>query len=446
MNAIRTEKLGMAALFGLAVLIVTLAVAVFFPETFAVVGPKLGGNHLTPLTLVTPFLIGAFIIFAWKKETRLKHTLLDLVVAGLAVYMAVRNLVGDAPAGAVKYALFFFSLYYVSAVLAEKVAGRKVLFSAAVVFLAVVVFYGLVEYALGENPLYHTLTAKTIPPSSGDYYRVGSTLAHPISLAAFLLQMTPFALYWWLGSKQRWRKLVGAVVSLLSGFVLFLSFTRSSILIAAGGIVALITVTLRRNRKDLMLGMLALVAVAWLLTVIWFEDLSQVANRNMSLRQRQLAWGIAVRAVPGKPVFGAGYGQAAAELRRLDERAEFLYQYTGRNVAVDNQYLSSIVEGGFIQLLLLLAVLVLVVCAGFGRLRSDMSAGNPMWPPLTGIVLLMLNAALFDPLSIWSNLTVFWFEVGLVRGISDAGRTGTVACLVPPGEYNGAIETSDADD
>jgi len=408
--------------YGLLVILATLTVALVFPETFAVVGPVIGGNHLTPLTLLTPFLFVAFLLFAWRRESRLGLKLLDLAVAALVIYMALRNLFGADAAGTLKYVMFFGSLYYVTAVVARTSEGRRLLFDAMVVLLAVVALYGLIEYIAQSNIIYHSLITKTVPPSSGNYYRIGSTLAHPISLAAFILQALPFSMYWWLASAQRWRRYTGAIVTLVALVDLFFTFTRSSMAIAVVAGIIFVFMLLRRRKKILVIAGLVFAVTAMLLTVVWFNDLAQMANRDSSYRQRQLAWDVSLDAIAGKPVIGAGYGQAAVELRRLSDKTVFLYELTGRNVAVDNQYLATLVEGGFLQFVLLLSVIVVTFLYGYRRMRSDWSISNLVWPPLAGIVLLLINAILFDPLSIWSNLTVFWFEIGLIRGISVRGN------------------------
>lgn len=413
---------GRIRLLALMVLIVILATSIIFPETFVVLGPSIGGNHLTPLTMLTPFLLVVGLVLLSRRECRLDFNILDLAVAALAAYIALRNIWGVDALGALKYSLFIAALYYVTAVLAADVKYRQVLFDTAVVLLAVVSFYEILEYIMRDNLLYGSLIAETVPQPRGDYYRGGSTLAHPVVLGAFILQAVPFSLFWWL-KKTGWRKIAGIAITLMAGMALFLSFTRTSMVIGVVAAFAFACVYLWHNKKLVLITGVTFIVVGASMIAIWQHELTEVAHRTASYHQRKFAWELAGNAIVDRPIFGAGYAQAAAALRGQDERLQQLYEQDNLNVPVDNQYLSTIVEGGFMQMVFLLAVLGAVLAQCIKYLRR--SGWQRYWilPPLAGLFLLLLNAVTFDPLTIWASLVFFWFEIGLIRGIcSNVGK------------------------
>lgn len=213
-------------------------------------------------------------------------------------------------------------------------------------------------------------------PSSGDQIRFAAFGQDPNDVARFLDLGFPIAALL-LDGKERWSGKLLAAGYLPLGFgCVLLTASRGGFLAAVVALAGCAALLIRRFRKDLLWGVLALpVAAAAIWVWVPRETLERIASitgqlQNGDLNQRINIWSAGWNAFLQAPFWGHGAGSfvAAARLAPID---------TAHNTA-----LSILVEGGLIALIL--ATSIVAICVRYlstigGPLRICLATLMAVW-------------------------------------------------------------------
>lgn len=403
--------------------VVTVAVlvsAVLFPETFVLISPRIGSNYLTPLTALLPLLALAAAGMILLQRGGLRLEAFDLLFLATVAYIVARGFGHEGDMMALKTTAYAVSLYYTVAALSARKSFVNILFLTVSLLLAVSAVYEVIEFLAGKNMLYAEYITETVRDPNSEFHRGGSTLAHPLALGAFTLQAAPFALaFWFRGKESHWRHF-GLAVYVLGSFSLFFSFTRSSWIVAGALSVLGSAYWVARRSMGKAIVVLIPVIVVSAMSLMMFNVVAShytSDDRSEAPVVRTILWKAALDAFQQAPLTGFGVGESPAMLREHGEMVRSYFERTGRELPVDNYYLTILVETGIAGFLLLGSVILATLWQGFRTVRSRTQQAAVAWAPVVGIVALLLNAFAFDALYVWSNMVFFWASMGLVRGL-----------------------------
>ncbi|MGN3975247.1 O-antigen ligase family protein [Tsuneonella sp. SYSU-LHT278] len=247
----------------------------------------------------------------------------------------------------------------------------SILFSTAVAMLelirgeSIVAALGLTGLMAGNQMINEAITAVQIRDGA---VRVQSVFNHPIVFGQLMMAMMPLPLHFLMTGEKKvkviWIFALGAII--LCGF---LSNTRSALvvgIIAAVCYFALYFLNPRRRGGFLMIVGAAI--ASYLLAPVGVELASQIAyGRNsgefgsFKAREAQIATGL--EALEDRPVSGFGSGHSL--------RVAGLTSGRYRIITIDNFYLSSALEGGYLGLTFVTLLFFAIVLCGVKRSFSN---------------------------------------------------------------------------
>lgn len=413
------KKLDMAAL---AVVVGLLCLAVLYPETFLAGGLQIGSRHVLIATLVMPGVAVFMAIYLLARYPQLRLKRVDLVLLMFSGYILVRNIYGGNEVSTILSIVYGAGIYFMVALQAINIRHLQIIILVIVVLTIVISAYGVIEYALGQNPLFQDQLSQSIPEPPQGVHRAGSTLAHPVSFAAFLLQVMPFCgLVAYLG-KTKLQRLAGIGSLLLAALALLLTFSKGSwivaMLFAAAGSYLLI----RRLGKRRALLIFAVMAIATIVVALYFrhEIYSETTWRTgHDVEMRLTLWDAAISGISDHFIFGVGFGHAKEALTGY--LTPYWLHFLPKPV-VDNNYLHIFLEEGILGLALWLGFLLTLVAAAIRLIKE-----SPIVRPLIACVLISIltisiNGLTFEAMLIFPNSIMFWIAAGLLRGSMIGGK------------------------
>jgi hypothetical protein len=214
--------------------------------------------------------------------------------------------------------------------------------------------------------------------SRGGDYRVSATFGHPLVLAEFLCMVLPVVLM--LAAKaveHRSRILAWAMLPPVAGMI-YLSYTRSSLIAALSSIIVMTLVfgvRFGRDRRRPGVAMLGWLAVTLALStgVLLSGSAAYLAKGRTeaeagSTQARVLMLNRGLAALDSHPVQGYGPGMAASKIGRLPGAS---------GLTIDSYFLSVALDSGYLGLLLFSSSMWVVVVRG---MRAGVrSLGVPSW-------------------------------------------------------------------
>ncbi|NLF79812.1 MAG: O-antigen ligase family protein [Clostridia bacterium] len=359
------------------------------------------------------FLLAAAVLVLWRRalratdairrETPLDIWLLLFFAVGFFLMSVVRPYPGVALPGyriVVEYMLWFFLIVR----LVEDDRDLKVLYVSLLLMSGFLALHGVYQYAVGvEIPV--SWVSQT---EMGVRTRVFSLTGSPNILGSLLVLTAPLVAAMIYFCRRVWLKVVA--FGLTGCYILSLLFTFSRGA-WVGMIAAVVIFALFIDKRLLaimgaaMAGLLICVpSITGRLTYLFTEDYA-VAS---AIGGRTLRWQVGLQLLhEHNPWLGFGLGRfggaVAMENKLLDETEEFSYFY------MDNYYLKTLVEMGYLGLIaFLLLILALLVLGMRAIYRSDLSFNGQ-------------GALGRDPL---------WRAVGNMRLIAVAIYSGLVGVLV----------------
>ena len=348
-----------------------LATVALVPYRYLVL-PDFIPGFFQSLVHYAPAFLSVLLVLSWgwwRRDT-LRETLsalpLCIPVAVLFLAGVMSSLGAEKPLLSLSKTVYYFLtgglLFVVVADLCASIKRPQIGLYLFVFTAYLVALYGIVEFVVGRNPVYHGVFSvenemylRLIPdPWFGR--RVVSTIGHPVVLGAYLVLVIPLSLSLLFNARQR---LLQAVFLLGSGSLLGalgLTFSRGAWLAVLVGLG--VYLKLRKTRHLLLLPLvlgLALVAVLGL-----SEDLAQIVMERLqdayenyildfASTTRGQSYGHVAAITGANPLMGLGTGMyrfAAYDLRRTMEIPTPL----GVLDTPDNMYLMWLAENGALGL------------------------------------------------------------------------------------------------
>ncbi len=256
-----------------------------------------------------------------------------------------------------------------------------------------------------------------------DFARVAGTAGHYIEFGVVTAVTLPLALHYTLTRPKGQRKYGWATVLLIGGAVPF-SLSRSAIVgFALTALVMLVGWPSRTRINSILALVLAvpvyMVVKPGLLGTIKSLFLNAANDPSITGRTEDYAvvWGY----VTERPFIGRGPGTFTPE------------QY----ILLDNQWLLSIIETGWVGMALL-AVVLLATCRTLMTVRrraaflGDAQTADLALSLLAIVVTLTVSAAFFDEFFFTTATTLLWLTVGIAAALSVQQRRRLVASGVSP--------------
>ncbi|MHB9052992.1 MAG: O-antigen ligase family protein [Thermoleophilia bacterium] len=397
-------------------LCLVLLAAALFPENFVSGVPVFASQRSFPLTMLLPSAAAGTVIYFMARRKLAKPGMLDLSVALFMGYFLIRNLTSLDGFAAFKYFIYGLAVFYLSALLASRY--ERLLRLIIYVVLGLMVFtaiYGLAEYALQKNFIYGSYIGESVREPAVGLHRAGSTLAHPVSFGAFLVQVLPFSVLMWLQARGKKTRILAIAATVLGVLALFFTYSKGSWIAGmAVAVGALLLMRGGRNRKYL-LPTVILTAIVVLLTVVFSQQvISETEVRGVnSVGVRLSKWRAAIDGFEKHPLLGVGFKRGPQELNKY---IEYPYNEYYPDEPVDNQYLSLLLEQGVAGIILWMAALIFIVAEGVGVARAR-GPGRP-WSlaALASLIAIGLDSVTFESMQLWPNFVFFWLAAGILHG------------------------------
>jgi len=412
-----------------AVLLVTvISVSVLYPETFILDFPIVGSERTLPLSILLPVVIVFTLIYAIKRLETVHIGYVDIAVLTLAAYVLLRNAPAQAGMIGVKYALLGLGLFFLTAMLSRRIDLNRLIMWLFVGLACITCLYALLEYILQKNIIFEEFITTTIRQPEGELHRAGSTLVHPVSFGAFLIQLLPFCILAWYTSRDSRQRVLGLVTSALATLALFLTYSKGSWIVAVIIIGCLVFYAVwQRSSRAIYIIALFVAMLAVVTGAFWQQMTEDMSDRSaMSVDLRLAGWKAAIEGIMEHPLIGVGQKQGDNVVwSHLDAETQASVIGGNLNLPVDNYYLNVFLEEGLAGLVLWLLVMSLMIREGIILIRRDTPARPWAVAALAGMAGIFLNAITFDALLIWSNYVIFWVTAGLLHGLSQGERTET---------------------
>jgi len=310
-------------------------------------------------------LAGACAGFLWERARRggpsVSSSMLAWPILALGLWTALAAILSsDVLLNLAKLKKFLlFAVVFLVPVMAAKAGARAWIYRAIFAVAGVSASAGLVQFALD--------------PQRDALHRIKGFMSHwmtfsgtlmlvLIALAAYLL-CYGFRRAWW-----------SAPLALLAAASLYLSQTRSTLLL--GATAGLLAVALAHRRFRTMAGLVALIAAAYLLSPAVIQHRLRAAfdPNDPNTRNRIELFGTAARLIRDHPWFGVGpqgVAVAAQSYRGDSSYPVWMYQH------MHNNFLQIAAERGIPGLLLWCWLMAAFGWDAWKRLRAAQRAGPP---------------------------------------------------------------------
>lgn len=423
MSESEPDKLYIAALFSIAFL---LAGNLLYPDYLISVGLRIGPVRVSPMGLLYVLAAPSVLYYFWKQKATLKYSAVDIVLATTFLFVGIRGVLaatnGNELGLVVGYIGYALLLYYGAAIVGQKKGALKTLFLVLVSIGIIAAAYAVVEFAIGRNILYDDIIKESMVPFPGKgYHRSGSTLGHPGVLATFLVQISPFFIFFLIKATGL-RKVAWGAAIVLSMLALLLTYSKggwgtASILVAAG----VIWIIKRRpvSARPLLITLLSGLLVIGIFTVTFhstvYSGTLSKARTSESFRPREYMWSRVPVTFKENPLVGAGMWQGNEEIIRVSQAPDARY----RPSSIDNIYLTVLVEQGIIGVLLTSATLILFGIQAWKLLRGGGMGFEWGLPVAASMILILINGFAMTTLMLWPTMVVFWLGAGMLRALTE---------------------------
>lgn len=362
------------------------------------------------------------VAYVSARRHDLKPGRVDILVLLVFIYLLARNIAGPENLAAVKYVIYGGGIFYITAILTAR--GEKYLSIIVYVIAGLVMItsaYGLIEYGFQKNLVYWEYIVQAIPDPRVGLHRIGSTLAHPVSYGAFLIQGLPFMILVWIRLRNKaqraWLQALAMGGTLLALMALFFTYSKGSWIVAvllSLGLLMSIGATI--GRKLAAPAIIIATILAIMLAVFWQELQAETeARAENSFVIRLETWKAALEGFSEHPLTGVGIKQGKEEIKQyLDPD---IYQGLNYGLPVDNYYLSLLLEGGIIGLVPWLLFLAFIILEGTKVVLIRGPGKAWALAALFSLIGICLNSATFESMHIWPNFILFWISAGIMHGL-----------------------------
>ncbi|MHB0866070.1 MAG: O-antigen ligase family protein [Thermoleophilia bacterium] len=397
---------------------VIVSVVVLYPEEFISGGiPVITSARFLPSNFMAFIIATGAGILIYARFRIFKPGPLDIAVLVFFAYLAIRSSVTPSALHAIRYSAFGFATFYlVTGIRARSYPSAMNLIWVLTALTAVTAAYGCIEYLAQTNFIFHPLIKENVLEPLEGVHRIGSTLAHPVSYAGYLVQSAPFCVLAFVKARSRNGRIFAASTCIVAVLALFLTYSKGSWIVALLMVVAGAMVIFNGQRRKVLVTLgITLVVSAGLAGVFWQQiRLENSVRSDISVENRLASWRGAVAGIQAHPLWGVGLDQGQWELSvRVDP--EWVEALHGQ-IAVDNYYLNILLEEGVVGALLWLIVLGLIFKEGISLIRRHGPGYAWGLAAMASIVAILLNCMTYDALLIRPHVVLFWIAAGLIHG------------------------------
>lgn len=413
----------------LAALLTLVAVTLLYPDTFIDSGPAIAGFRVSPLPLVlvlsAPFIAAAVIAGRGSFRPRLIDAFLlaSLTLMGIVGFINANT--SNERGLVVAFIAYLLGVYYGTYLISSNSQVHKIIYLVLAGIGVLISAYALAEFLLARNFIYQDLIIGKIPVRSGDFHRSGSTLAQPVALGIVMVQLAPFIVNEIASaSGSRWRMFwsAGLMVSL---FALLTSFSKGSWITMAFLAFIFIAWSMRRIihwKRHALIGSILLIGAMGAFIFKYEAQFSFQLTSDIRVKDsysiRMFLWERAPQVIAAHPLAGVGLqrgGEAVFDEALTADQRKLMVQPK----ALDNIYVTAIVEGGIIGALLAGAALAFLVRQSVVVLRRGGEAARLALPLVFSMGATMVNGVTADSLLIWAPMVIFWLCAGLMRTLDE---------------------------
>lgn len=415
-----------AALVSISILLIG---TLIYPDYLASVGLRVGSVRVSPMGLLFVLAAPSVFFYFWKQKATLKYSVVDAVLLIALLFVGIRGVSAATNSNelglVVGYIGYVLLLYYGTAVVGQKKGALQTLFIVLVTMGVIAAIYAVVEFILGRNILYEgIIKASMVPFPGAGYHRSGSTLGHPGALSAFLVQTSPFSIYFFIKSAGLRKVALGAII-VLSMLALLLTYSKggwgtATIMILTG----LVLIIKRRpaSARPLLITLIAGSLVLGIFTVTFqstvYSGTFSKVRTSESFKPREYMWSRVPGTFMENPLIGAGMWQGNAEVIRVSQAPEA----KNRPSSIDNIYLTVLVEQGIIGVLLIGTTLILFGIQASRLLRRGGSIFEWGLPVVASMILILISGFAMTSLMVWPNMVVFWLSAGMLRSLVEKSQ------------------------
>lgn len=265
---------------------------------------------------------------------------------------------------------------------------------------------------------------------SANFARVAGTAGHFIEFGVVAAMLTPIAVHYARARPKGHGKLAWTSVVLIAGAVPF-SLSRSAIVALASAAIVMLLGWPNRVRWNAIGAMILSVPVYMVIKPGLLGTLKSLflnAANDPSVTGRTEDYATAWAYILERPVIGRGPGTFTPE------------QY----ILLDNQWLLSLIETGWVGVALLALVLVATIRTLLTVRRRSLFVGNPAQADLALsllaiIVTLAVTATLFDEFFFTTATTLLWLTVGVTAALFEHQRRQLAELGITPLGASGRI-------
>lgn len=421
----RREDAGRLYWLALATLAFLVAGTVLYPDTMVSQGWHVGSLRISSIGILFIITAPAIGWYAWKRRTWLALKPVDLMLLLILIYICVRGLLASTNSNELGLVLAYIGytalLYYGTAIVGQRQGALSALYQLLAILGVIVAIYALLEFILGENVIFGSIISEDLVPfASKGYHRSGSFLGHPVALGTFMVQLSPFFIFYYVRAVGTARRVAWATAIILVMLSLLVTYSKgawgaTAVLITAG----LFWVLLQRSSvtRSILMLFLAVAIVIGAFTVAFYDAVNagttSKARTSESFKPRIYMWTKVPDTFLANPLTGAGLWQANAEVFRINPAPEV----KNRPTSIDNMYLTALVEQGLIGFLLAATTFIMIGRQAWKLIRRGGS--HAIWglPVAASMLLIMILGFSSNVLMIWPNMVIFWLTAGMIRAM-----------------------------
>lgn len=273
--------------------------------------------------------------------------------------------------------------------------------------------YGFSSFAVGDS---YQLDQIGENLSRGGQDRIRSLFSHPLVYGQIMGGLVPFSLFL-IFSRRIPDKFLGLLLGAAIAVSIFLCNARSPWIVAGAGGMAFVSLYLfdPRRKIRLFLAMLLLLGatIAAPIAIGFVDQLQSGRTREEAIssgaRTAQANRGFT--ALRNSPILGFGHGSAVEYAATLS--------YGGRRSSVDNYYLTTAVETGYVGLGIFCFALLAMMLQGLHAIYASSSERERSLSCAAVSTIIALSSGLFV-LSIMDSLSVIFSMAGLLAASSGA--------------------------
>ena len=381
MNAISRDDHNEAVLPGIyrGILVLFVVLSFAMPKYYSI---SLGGDSVNPFNIVL-MLLDVICVWILVTQSHARNAVFKGVIRTAYVFVILMTFMAwqvlcdlkaesptDAVTNSIRYALSLVSAYLIGSILLLDARNRWSFIKAFVVCSVLASVIGIMEKTVSRSLIsvldiaQYAAHQDGVAYITGGIYRDGtfralSLFAHPIDFGQFMAAILPLGAVLLLRARGHLR-LFALLLIVLGPVAIYATESRSPIIVAIVAFTFLVPVWkkgITLNRAVYAGVTIVLLMVAYL--VLW-GSLSALASgrttsENISTQAREMMVRNGMGMADASPIFGYGAGQS--------RQVAGLYG-ANEQLTIDNQYLSMLLDFGYVGAGLFVMFLVAIVISG----------------------------------------------------------------------------------